>query len=100
MKVLDIVMRNLLTLFGDHSSQPPLAYACKYSEEKYNYVYTYAIILHLWLKQRQYNKLHNDISFQTIWSTAERKKEQKKKEQKKKEQKWTWILSNTEALQV
>ena len=93
MEVLDIVIRNLPTHFGDHSSQTPLApgiFMCFNIAKRNTYisVHTYAIKSHLLLKQRQNNKLHDGISFQTIRYTCKKKKEQKR----------TQILSNAEAL--
>ena len=71
MEVLDIVIRNLLTRFGDHSSQTPLAPGIFMrlniaKRNTYNSVHTYAITSHLLLKQRQNNKLHDDSSLQMI----------------------------------
>ena len=82
MEVLDIVIRNLLTLFGDHSSQTPSTpdIFMRINIAKintYNSVHTHAITSHLLLKQRQYNMLHDDISLQTVQSTCRKKPEQK-----------------------
>ena len=57
----DIVIRNLLTLFGDHNSQTPstpgiFMHINIAKKNTYNSVHTYAITSHLLLKQRQYNK--------------------------------------------
>ena len=82
MEVLDIVIRNLPTLFGDHSSHTPLAPGIfmRFNIAKRNTyisVHTYAIKSHLLLKLRRNNKLHVDSSFQTKRSTCKKKKEQK-----------------------
>ena len=89
-EVLDIVIRNLLTLFGDHSTQTPLAPGIFMllniaKRNTYNSGHTYPITSHLLLKQRQNNKLHNDSSFHTIYL------------QKEKGAKANKILSNAEA---
>ena len=79
MEVVDTVIRNLLTLFGDHSSQTPLAPGIFMrlniaKRSTYNSVH---ITSHLLLKQRQYNKVHDDISFQTIRRSTCKKKRSK-----------------------
>ena len=71
MEVSDIVIRNLPTRFGDHSSQTPSALGIFMhfniaKRNTYISVHTYAIKSHLLLKQRQNNKLHDDSSFQMI----------------------------------
>ena len=71
MEVLDIAIRNLLTLFGVHSFQSPVApgvFVPLYMAKKttYNFIFTYAITSILGLKWRQYNMLHDDISFEEI----------------------------------
>ena len=71
MEVLDIAIRNLLTLFGVHSFQSPVAPSVfvpldMAKETTYNFVFTYAITLISGLKWRQYNTLHDDISFEEI----------------------------------
>ena len=82
MEVLDNVTRNLLDLFGDHSSQTPSTPGIFMriniaKKNTYNSVHTYAITSHLLLKQRQYNTLHDDISFRTVQSTCRKKREHK-----------------------
>jgi hypothetical protein len=71
MEVLDIAIRNQLTLFGVHSFQSPVAPGFfvpldVVKKTTYNFVCTYAITLISGLKWRQYNTLHNDISFKEI----------------------------------
>ena len=71
MEVLDIVIRNLLTLFGVHSFQSPVAPGVfvpldMAKKITYNFVCTYTITSILGLKWRQYNTLHDDISFEEI----------------------------------
>ena len=74
MEVLDIAIRNLLTLFGVHSFQSPVAPSVIVSldlakKTAYNFIFTYAITSILGLKWRQYNTLHDDISFEEIQYT-------------------------------
>ena len=69
MEVSDIVISNLLTFSGDHSSQTPLTPSIFMhiniaKRNIYNSVHSYTITSHLLLKQRQYNKLHDDVSKQ------------------------------------
>ena len=71
MEVLDIAIRNLLTLFGVHSFQSPVAPGVfvpldMVKKTTYNFFFTYAITSILGLKWRQYNTLHDDISFEEI----------------------------------
>ena len=67
-EVLDIAIKNLLTLFGVHSFQSPVAPSNfvpldMAKKITYNFVFTYAATLISGLKWRQYNTLHDDISF-------------------------------------
>ena len=71
MEVLDIAIRNLLTLFGVHNFQSPVAPGVfvpldMAKKITYNVVFTYAITSILGLTWRQYNTLHADISFEEI----------------------------------
>ena len=71
MEVLDIAIRNLLTLFGVHSFQSPVAHGVfgpldMAKKTSYNFVFTYAITSILGLKWRQYNTLHDDTSSEEI----------------------------------
>ena len=70
MEVLDIVIRNLLTLFGVHSFQSPVApgifVPLDVAKKTTYFIGTYAITSILGLKWRQYNTLHDDSSFKEI----------------------------------
>ena len=71
MEVLDIAIRNLFTLFGLHSFQSPVAPGVfvpldMAKKTTSNFVFTYAITSILGSKWRQYNTLHDDISFEEI----------------------------------
>ena len=64
-------IRKLLTLFGVHIFQSPVAPGVfvpldMAKKITYNFVFTYAITSILGLKWRQYNMLHDDISFEEI----------------------------------
>ena len=68
MEVLDIAIRNVLTLFGFHSFQSPVAPAIfvpldMAKKTTYNFIFTYAITSMLGLKWRQYNTLHDDVQY-------------------------------------
>ena len=71
MEVLDIAIRNLLTLIGVHSFQSPVIPGVfvpldMAEQTTYNFVFTCAITSILGLKWRQYNTLHDNISFEEI----------------------------------
>ena len=71
MEDLDIAIRNLFTLFGLHSFQSPVAPGVfvpldMAKKTTSNFVFTYAITSILGSKWRQYNTLHDDISFEEI----------------------------------
>ena len=71
MEVLDIAIGNLLTLFGVHSFQSPVApgvfvHLDMAKKTTYNFVFTYAITSILGLKWKQYATLHDDVSFEEI----------------------------------